>query len=205
MIKKLKYAWYRYKFKRDGYVKIPKVLSKEIIELYKGFIDLTYTRGLRERESGTYLNGDIDRIEHNPVDDSILLYCKHIAEKIFDHKELAPAYSFAREYFKGSELLIHKDREACQFTLTLTICRRGQGHAKICFSDDTNKTNPIEIDLDEGDVLVFNGAEAYEGSRWHWRDPLTLDSLYQLFLHYVALDNLENADFPYPKPNYRSK
>lgn len=205
MIEKLKYAWYRYKFKRDGYVKIPKALSKEIIELYKGFIDLTYTREMREPETGSYLDGYMEIVHANPVDDSVLLYCKHVAEKIFGHEELVPAYSFSREYFKGSELKIHKDREACQFTLTVTMCRRGEGHAKIWFSDSEDKTNAVCEDLEEGDVLVFNGATAYEGSKWHWRDPLTLDSLFQLFLHYVAIDNSHNADFSYPKPNYRSK
>lgn len=205
MIEKLKYAWYRYKFKRDGYVKIPKVLSKEIIELYKGFIDLTYTREMRTVEKNNYLGGDTQIVMPNPVDETILLYCKHVAEKIFGYEELVPAYACSREYFKGSELKVHRDRDACQFSLTITMCRRGKGHSKIWFSDYEDKRNPVGIDLDEGDVVVFNGGEKYAGSKFHWRDPLVLDNLFQLFLHYVAVDNIENADFSFPRPNYRSR
>lgn len=193
-------------FEKNGFVKIKGVLSPEIIELYKSFIDITKLKAetFREPESGQYLTGDIERVDHNIFDDSILLYCKHIIEKIWGIEDMVPSYAYSREYYKGSELLIHRDRDACQYSITLTMAKRGQGNTFLWFSDRSDKSDPIPVDLEEGDAIIFNGGGNY-GGKWHWRDPLEVDSLVQLFVHYVHPDNAELADFPFPRPNYRSR
>lgn len=200
----LKYAYYRWHFKKYGFVKIKNVLSPEVIELYKAWIDLSYKPGLRADDSNDYLRGQMHCLASNPLDDSILLNCKHIIEKVWGIDDMVPSYAYSREYFKGSELLVHRDREACQYSITITMCKRGKGNSYLWFSEEEDKHNAIPVDLDEGDAIIFNGGTNYRG-KWHWRDPLELDSLFQLFLHYVHPDMPDLADNSYPKPNYRSR
>lgn len=191
-------------FQKNGFVKIKGVLTPEIIELYKGFIDITIVKQMRDLEDSPYLGGRTESIPHNVFDDSILLYCKHVVEKIWGIDNMIPSYAFSREYFPGSELKVHRDRGACQYSMTLTMCKRGQGNTTLWFSDSKDKTNPIPVDLEEGDAIIFNGGYDY-GGKWHWRDPLEVESLVQLFIHYVHPDNADRADFSFPLPNYRSR
>jgi hypothetical protein len=192
-------------FEKYGFVKIKNVLTPEIIELYKSFIDITQTSDtLREVETGSNLTGNIERVAHNIFDDSILLYCKHLTEQIWGIDDMVPSYAYSREYYHGSELLVHRDREACQYSLTLTMCKRGQGNVALWFSEKDDKSDAIPVELEEGDAIIFNGGTNY-GGKWHWRDALEIDSLVQLFLHYVHQDNTSNAQFSFPRPNYRSR
>ena len=64
------FASYRDEFEKNGFVKIKGVLPPEMIEMYKAFIDITHTKGMRKPEFGTYLGGEIDSIDHNILDDS---------------------------------------------------------------------------------------------------------------------------------------
>ena len=83
---------------------------------------------MRKIETGTYLAGNIQSVSDNVLDSSILLYCKHIIEKIWEIDDLVPSYAYSREYFPGAELKNHRDREACQYSVTLTMCKRGEGN-----------------------------------------------------------------------------
>lgn len=204
MIDDRMWASYRADFEKNGFVKLKGVLTPEIIELYKSFIDMTLFHGMRRPESSDYLAGDIEAVDCNPLDDSILLYCKHIAENLWGIDNMVPSYAYSREYRRGSELKVHRDREACQYSMTLTMCKRGAGNTFLWFSESEDKSDPIPVELEEGDAIIFNGGTNY-GGKWHWRDPLELDSLIQLFLHYVHPDNPSLADKPFPRPNYRSR
>lgn len=204
MIDDSMFASYRDEFEKNGFVKIKGVLSPDMIEMYKAFIDITHLKGHVKPEFGPYLGGEIDSIDHNDLDNSILLYCKHIIEKVWGIPEMVPSYAFSREYYRGSELKLHRDREACQYSITLTMCKRGEGNTPLWFSENDDKSNPIPVDLDEGDAIIFNGGSDY-GGKWHWRDPLEIDSLVQLFLHYVHPEMTHLADNDYPRAFYRSR
>ncbi len=198
------WASYRADFEKNGFVKLKGVLTPEIIELYKSFIDISHLNEMRKPESSDYLAGNIESIANNPLDDSILLYCKYIVENIWGIEDMVPSYAYSREYYRGSELKVHRDREACQYSVTLTMCKRGVGNTFLWFSESKDKSNAIPVELEEGDAIIFNGGTEY-GGKWHWRDPLEIDSLVQLFLHYVHPDNAHSADYPFPRPNYRNR
>jgi hypothetical protein len=159
---------------------------------------------MRRVETGIYLDGDIEAVEDNPFDDSMLLYYKDFAEKIFEVPELIPSYIYHREYYKGSELLIHRDREACQYSITVTVCKKGQGTSTLYFCDDEDKTNLIGLEMQEGDAIIFNGGSDY-GGKHHYRDPIELDSLSMIFLHYLSPENSHRCPRSFPRPNYRTK
>jgi hypothetical protein len=204
MIDDSMFASYKDEFEKNGFVKIKGVLSPEIIELYKSFIDITQLKEMRKPEFGTYLDGNIESVEHNILDDSLLLHCKHIIEKVWGIPDMVPSYAYSREYYHGSELKIHRDREACQYSITLTMAKLGEGNTCLWFSENEDKSDAIPVELEEGDAIIFNGGSDY-GGKWHWRDPLEIDSLVQLFLHYVHPDTPQLADNDYPRPNYRSR
>lgn len=199
----MSYSKYRKAFQKNGFVRIKNVLTPEILELYKSWIDISYS-GMRSEETSSYLSGPIHAVMPNPMDDSLLLYCKHVAEGVFGVDDLIPSYAYSREYFKGSELMIHRDRNACQYSLTVTMCKRGKGTSLLWFSEEEDGKDAEYVDMNEGDIIVFNGGSEY-GGKWHWREPLELDSMVQLFLHYVHPDTPELADKSFPMPNYRSR
>lgn len=195
--------WQRRKLRKHGYVLVRNFLSPEVVELYKGMIDLSYTQNIRRPERADVLVGDIEAINKNIFDDMILLYKKDHVEKLFG-VSMIPSYIFTREYFKGSELLIHTDREQCQYSVTVTLHKGGTGKSALVFCDDELGSNPVEIEMQEGDAILFNGAEAY-GGKPHYRPKVELDSLVQTFLHYVRFDNGHTAQDIFPMPNYRTK
>jgi hypothetical protein len=89
--------------------------------------------------------------------------------------ELIPTYSFARLYKTGNELQKHKDRPACEISVTIKL------------GDTKNFNWPIYINgtsvtLDDGDAVIYKGCEVE-----HWREKHTVPNYFlgQVFLHYV--------------------
>lgn len=95
--------------------------------------------------------------------------------------ELLPTYSYARLYTNGDELKIHKDRPACQISMTVQL---GRSH---------HYAWPIYMggkryDLSEGDGVVYRGCDID-----HWRDPCDGPEGYysgQVFLHFVEANGV---------------
>lgn len=96
---------------------------------------------------------------------------------------LYPAYSYARIYYKNSELQKHLDRPSSEVTVSICITK-----------DDTNWPLHIqdsegidnEIFLDVGDLVIYSGRK-----HLHWRDPFTGTSQIQAFLQYVDANGSE--------------
>ena len=81
-------------------------------------------------------------------------------------------------YKKGDILRIHKDRPACEISVTLTIGYEGKVPWPIYLLDKNEE--PISIDLEPGDALIYKGIETY-----HWRAINKYGNQAQVFLHYV--------------------
>lgn len=91
-------------------------------------------------------------------------------------KQLYPTYTYSRIYVKNESLQVHTDRHACEYSITLAL----KYDEKIWpFWIETSK-GPVEILLDIGDVLIYNGISVH-----HWRTPLEGRFHYQAFIHYV--------------------
>jgi len=103
---------------------------------------------------------------------------------------LLPTHSYARIYRRGNELSPHKDRPACEFSVTVTL-----GHAMDApwpiFVDGQEGSRRFE--LNAGDGLIYPGADVD-----HWREPLTGEWQAQLTLHYVN-KNGSCADWVFDK------
>jgi len=99
-------------------------------------------------------------------------------------KELDPTYSYCRIYYKGGYLAPHKDREACEYSMTL------------CLSKTINYplfVEGIPIEMEIGDAVIYKGRELE-----HWREEYEGDEHIQVFLHWVD-KNGEYKDFKFDK------
>ena len=90
-------------------------------------------------------------------------------------KSLLPTYSYARIYWRGSELLKHTDRQACEYSISICI-------------DYKDKPWDIYFDgervvLEPGDLVIYEGMNVE-----HWRLPYDGEEQTQIFLHYVDVD-----------------
>lgn len=182
--------------KEHGFVLIKNFMNADMIEVCKSFLDLSISSGIRTNESNPYLTGKIEYINPNIFVDSILLAYKNKIQNIFD-TEMIPSYVFFREYFEGSALKVHKDRAVCEFSATILIDKNGEGKSSLCFCDDEQGTNSVEVIMEEGDAIIFSGSEEF-GGRWHYRPPVEQKSITQAFLHYVSPQNRPEEGFPLP-------
>ena len=121
--------------------------------------------------------------------ESLMLYMKEKIEKIVG-KELLPTYTYSRIYYKGAELIKHTDRESCEYTAT--VCIKTSEKRWNIYLEDLNK-NEVCADLNETDMLVFQGAELP-----HWRNKFEHEEQVQIFLHYVD-KNGKYSDHMYDK------
>ena len=108
-------------------------------------------------------------------------------------RKLYPTYSYARLYAPGDELLNHTDRESCEISATITLDFEGDVWP-IYMGDDMEKSNAVEIRMDVGDAVLYQGMTKY-----HWREKYISGKWQaQVFLHYVDADG-QYADWKFDK------
>ncbi|WP_160170372.1 hypothetical protein [Xanthomonas cassavae] len=79
----------------------------------------------------------------------------------------------------------HTDRDACEFSATLTLGYSGASIWPV-WVHSQSEDKPVLLDV--GDMLLYRGIEVP-----HWREPLEEGYWLQLFVHYV------DASGPYAK------
>ena len=106
-------------------------------------------------------------------------YLTSIIEKKINLK-LTPTYCIVRKYFKGSTLSTHRDRDACEISLTYTVSGPEWG---IHMGDDTVMTKI-------GNGVIYKGCEMSHG-----RLKPSSGEVIQVFNHWVNLNGtkLSNA------------
>jgi hypothetical protein len=92
---------------------------------------------------------------------------------------LAPTYSYARIYDRGATLARHRDRYACENSVSLMLGYEGEAPWSLWLQDKQGRE--VEIALEPGDALIYRGCECD-----HWRNKFTSGIWQaQTFLHYV--------------------
>jgi hypothetical protein len=113
----------------------------------------------------------------DPVLDQLLEDLRPAVEACTGLK-LWPTYSYARLYRHGDELKPHRDRPACEVSLSLNL---GQDPPDQPWALNVQgPAGSVAAELMPGDVLLYRGKELT-----HWREPYAGHSLAQVFLHYV--------------------
>lgn len=88
-----------------------------------------------------------------------------------------PTYTYARVYHEGSTLERHRDREACEISVTLHLDSDSEWPIFI----EKPNGEAVSLNLNSGDGMIYLGRTAY-----HWREQYQGKSDYvQVFLHYV--------------------
>ncbi|MBO9749335.1 hypothetical protein J7431_19315 [Xanthomonas phaseoli pv. dieffenbachiae] len=108
--------------------------------------------------------------------ESMLIQLQPVLERLTGRR-LLPTYSFLRFYTSGSSLTRHTDRDACEFSATLTLGYSGASIWPV-WVHSQSEDKPVLLDV--GDMLLYRGIEVP-----HWREPLEEGYWLQLFVHYV--------------------
>jgi hypothetical protein len=108
--------------------------------------------------------------------ESLSLQLKPLLETVTG-KLLNPTYTYARIYYTGAEMAIHKDRPSCEYSTTICISNDPEPW-EIWFETLTGEHKAIY--LEPGDLIVYKGDVLN-----HWRTPYTGTRQTQAFLHYV--------------------
>jgi alkylated DNA repair dioxygenase AlkB len=88
-----------------------------------------------------------------------------------------PTYTYARIYKNNDVLAKHKDRAACEISVSINL----GGDASWTLGIEKPNGQNAHIDLNVGDAMIYLGCVAN-----HWRnDSFTGQNYVQAFLHYV--------------------
>lgn len=161
------------KLAKNNYLYVPNFLnSEETNELVKAF----YTA----REEGWAVPDSQCPSSLSSYD---LLPCvKMFVKKLPDAiklcgEDLLPTYTYGRIYQKGEILARHRDRDACEISLTINL-KKDKKDWPIWIQKPNGEE--VSVNLNPGDAMMYLGCIAD-----HWREPYEGEEQVQVFFHYV--------------------
>jgi hypothetical protein len=126
----------------------------------------------------------------DPLIETILYNSREELETITG-QSLHPTYSYSRVYVRGDELKPHKDRPACEISVSVHVATQGEYWPLWM---QVPGEEPVRYVLEPGDAIVYKGCEVL-----HWREKAVDTELNaQFMLHYVN-KNGPNAEFKWDK------
>jgi len=140
--------------------------------------------------------------EYNFIDFLELLCEKTPVVSQIIGETVLPTYSFARVYKDGSVLERHRDRDACEVSLTIHL----EGDQEWPIYIQTPDGEEVELNLNPGDAMLYLGCVSD-----HWRNQFLGREYVQVFLHYVrsrgerSYAYFDNKRNPEPKKNDQQK
>ena len=158
----------------------------------KGLLDCTESERLAGvirsqplRQDDEQIPGAIGTWYSLPCCNTLLgLMCERVSKEA--GRKLLPTYTYCRIYTDENELLPHRDRPSCEWSVTINLA---QSDPWPIYMDGK------EIIQDVGDGALYQGCEVY-----HWRKPFKGKEYIQVFLHYVDA-NGPHKDFVDDKAN----
>ena len=204
-------------FEENGWVKIDKFLTEDMINLLYHHVQLEAARlsYMEEIKNGTDENIIIDERIHgtftdtqapgdfskygDPIFDTLLSVSLEKMQELTG-KKLIPTYSYHRLYTTGTELKRHKDRPSCEISTTICLGYDVSNVDANTYPDwdwpmyvgpqtGEKGTKGMPIHMKPGDMLIYKGHVVE-----HWREPLWGNNHAQAFLHY----NEKNGEFDIP-------
>jgi hypothetical protein len=94
--------------------------------------------------------------------------------------ELIATFNAVRLYSHRANLPKHRDREACEFSLSVPIDYAGDEQWPLCLADKQEDELGHAVSLAIGDGVMLQGAKVY-----HWRRPLKNQWQIQAFFFFV--------------------
>lgn len=118
---------------------------------------------------------------NSPAAYNFLPFVRLLVEKVSAVSELCgepvlPTYAYARIYTHGEILARHRDRDACEVSLTLNLVQDREWPIYIQKPDG----RAVDLITGPGDAVMYFGCEAD-----HWRERFNGRNYVQVFIHYV--------------------
>lgn len=134
----------------------------------------------REHCNRERCSGDV-QVNDSQADYNFIGFLELLCEKTpevtkFAGEKVLPTYTYGRVYKNGAELLRHRDRNACEVSLTIHL--DGDKDWPIYIQKPNGEE--VELILRAGDAMMYLGMEAD-----HWRNKYHGENYVQVFLHYV--------------------
>jgi hypothetical protein len=163
-------------FRKRRYLLVKGILPQTILEYLKVYyaILMANNRFCNDSQcpSSLSLGGDAGL-------DSVLEWIRPEVSRLVGF-DLAPTFSYIRQYAKGEVLARHRDRAACEVSVTASIqIPKGAGPSVVHLKPPN--FNETKVEMFEGDACVYAGTEVE-----HWRERFRIGGYIQLFLHFVA-------------------
>jgi hypothetical protein len=162
-------------FKRQSYLLLPALLEPPLANFLWSYVHTKVKCGLLA------LSGDQD-VPNTPwaygdqTFEGLLEYLRPRIEQRSGLR-LLPTYSYFRIYKHGDLLKRHRDRPACEISVSLNI---GQVPSDAWPLYVEGSVGPYGAMLSPGDALLYRGVDLF-----HWRESFQGNRLVQVFLHYV--------------------
>jgi PKHD-type hydroxylase len=143
---------------------------KRLLELPEAERLASFIRSQPLRQDDDQIPGAIGTWYSLPCCNTLLgLMCERVSKET--GRTLLPTYTYCRIYTEGNELLPHRDRPSCEWSVTINLA---QSDPWPIYMDGK------EIVQEVGDGAIYQGCEVY-----HWRKPFKGKEHIQVFLHYV--------------------
>jgi hypothetical protein len=166
----------------EDYKIIRGAVSTELCE----FLALEYEM-MEEVCKVLYAGADLSDLEENTfaryaplMFEALMVKLNPLVAKEWGH-ELVPVYSYARIYYKGSQLKKHFDRPSSEVSVSVAISKEPEYNWPIYIKNEDGVEH--EINLDVGDIVIYSGRK-----HEHWRNPYEGNKVVQAFLQYVEAD-----------------
>ena len=163
----------RQELEQNNFLFVPNFISQERAQvLQKQFVELEQT--------GQYSKDH--QAPNSPAIYNFKPFLELLCEKTNEvtsliEEQVLPTYTYARIYKNGEVLARHRDRSACEISLTVNI----GGDAPWGISIQKPSSEEIDLNLNTGDAMLYLGCTAD-----HWRStPFSGQNYSQVFLHYV--------------------
>lgn len=161
-------------FQQNGYVVVREFIDTALASFLCSYVHTRFASRLL-RAGGASAPGSLGEYG-DPTFDGLLEFQRARVEQLTG-LGLHPTYSFIRLYGRGNELKRHRDRPACEISVSLNV---GQTPAEPWPLHVDGTFGPHAALLAPGDALIYRGVDLV-----HWREPYAGRQLAQVFLHYV--------------------
>jgi hypothetical protein len=161
-------------FEENKYVVLKDFVPAPLCKTYSSELFLAKAESLTVRDKMCPLSDSIYSADFfQELQDSLVEPLSYISGK-----NLKPTFNYARIYNTGEVLEKHKDRHACEYSISMTL-----GHAKnssIWPIYITTKEGPEKLVLDIGSLIFYKGIELE-----HYREKYLGEWQTQVFMHFV--------------------
>jgi hypothetical protein len=161
-------------FGRDGYAVVPQLIGASLADFLWSYAHTKFASLLLT--SGDPLVPNCLSAYADPAFEGLLEFVRPQVEASTG-LALYPTYAHFRIYNRGNELRRHRDRAACEISVTLNI---GQIPAEPWPIFVEGPSGAHRVLLTPGDALLYRGIDLF-----HWREPYGGQQVVQVFLHYV--------------------